>query len=165
VFVRWIQWAVFNPVGLLATTRWLVRRLPLGCGGLQFLRTHSTRSEQAERRIWAYPAEYFTAARAAFHLRYSLIPYIYTTARHCYDTAFPLNRPLYYDWPEFDEAYTYESTYMFGPSLLCSPVASSIDSTTGVATVNMWFPPGSWYHLTTGQRSAGAPGPIEAIFD
>jgi alpha-glucosidase (family GH31 glycosyl hydrolase) len=157
VFVRWIQWAVFNPVRVCLLQACLGHQVASVCVCFQFLRTHSTRSELAERRIWGYPAEYFSAARAAFHLRYSLIPYIYTTARQCYDTALPLNRPLYYDWPEFEEAYNFETTYMFGPSLLCCPVASAIDTTTGVATVHMWFPPGRWYHLFTGQRCCWHP--------
>ena len=64
----------------------------LCCGWWQYLRMHSTRSEKGERRIWTFPPKIFEAARAAFHLRYSLLSYIYTSARQAYDSAVPLNR-------------------------------------------------------------------------
>ncbi len=42
---------------------------------------------------------------ATFQLRYALQPYIYTEARRTYDTGVAFLRPLYYDWPEANEAY------------------------------------------------------------
>ena len=43
--------------------------------------------------------------RDTFHLRYAMQPYIYTEARRTYDTGVAFLRPLYYDWPEANEAY------------------------------------------------------------
>ena len=130
----------------------------------------------AERRIWAFDPEYYTIAKSMFHLRYSLLPYIYTMARVTFDTAVPLNRcsridsdcydnachhiryaadhcrPLYYHWPEHDEAYAFSNCYMFGDALLCAPISSGIDPVSAMATTNVWFPPGVWYHYFTGQK-------------
>ena len=41
-----------------------------------------------------------------FHQRYAMLPYIYTEARRTYDTGVAFLHPLYYDWPEANEAYT-----------------------------------------------------------
>ena len=59
--------------------------------------------------------------RDAIYLRYALIPYIYTMARWSYDTGVGMCRPMYYDYPEADEAYRYEGQYMFGNDILGSP--------------------------------------------
>jgi alpha-glucosidase (family GH31 glycosyl hydrolase) len=67
LYARWIQYGIFSPI----------------------LRTHTTKNTDAERRIWKFPPEIFDAMRKAFHLRYELIPYIYTmppataTTRRC----------------------------------------------------------------------------------
>ncbi len=110
LYVRWIQWAAFNPVRrdcrfhcAIVTVPPLLHLLaPLptphvvvsvrACEPRQFLRTHSTRSELGERRIGKMEPAMFAAARDAGHRRYALLPYIYTTARQCYDTGLPLNR-------------------------------------------------------------------------
>ena len=47
--------------------------------------------------------------RDAIRLRYSLSPYIYTSAREAFDTGISICRPLYYDHPEVPEAlWTYD---------------------------------------------------------
>ncbi|MBN1511304.1 MAG: DUF5110 domain-containing protein [Phycisphaerae bacterium] len=138
MYVRWIQSAVFSPT----------------------LRTHATRDPGAERRIWAFPEEYFEAAREAFHLRYSLIPYIYTAARQAYDEAVPLCRPLYYEWPEIDETYL-RSEFLFGDSLLVAHVPGPRNEISRQASRQVWIPPGEWTHWYTGETITG---PIERQF-
>ena len=138
--------------GRAAVTLACAGGIATACVRVQFLRTHSTRNAAAERRIWAFPEQFFNVARDAFHLRYALLPYIYTTARQAYDTGLPLNRPLYYEWPEHDEAYTFQNCYLFGSNLLCCPVVSAVEPASGLATVTMWFPPGIWFNWFTGKR-------------
>ncbi len=133
LYARWIQWGAFSPI----------------------LRTHTTRNPKAERRIWKFPDEVFQAARKAFHLRYELIPYIYTAARQCYDTGLPLCRPLYYDWPELDEAYEYTGEYLFGDDLLVAPVTKPANPMSGCAEVHVWLPPGEWTNWFTGRTYEG----------
>ncbi|MCK4659186.1 MAG: DUF5110 domain-containing protein [Phycisphaerae bacterium] len=133
LYARWIQWGIFSPI----------------------LRTHTTKNPKAERRIWKFPDEVFQAARQAFQLRHALIPYIYTAARQCYDTALPLCRPLYYEWPELGEAYTHPNEYLFGDDLLVAPVARSIDQISGCAEVRVWLPPGKWTNWFTGRTYTG----------
>lgn len=133
LYARWIQWGAFSPI----------------------LRTHTTKNPLAERRIWKFPAAYFDAARQAFQLRYRLIPYIYTMARKCYDEALPLCRPLYYEWPDLEEAYARKNQYLFGDDLMVAPVTEAADPSSGCAMVEAWIPPGRWIGWFTGQAIEG----------
>jgi hypothetical protein len=130
LYLRWIQYGVFSPI----------------------LRTHATNAANIERRIWQFPN--FPLMREAIELRYSLIPYIYTYARYSYDTGISLCRPMYYDYPERDEAYRYEGQYMFGNDILAAPVVRS-DKGTGSVDQTLWLPEGNWYEAATGEWLEG----------
>ncbi|NOZ62133.1 MAG: alpha-glucosidase, partial [Calditrichaeota bacterium] len=133
LYTRWIQFGVFSPV----------------------LRTHTTRNPKAERRIWAYPVDYFNVMRDAFLLRYAMIPYIYTQARKAYDTGVSLCRPMYYDYPEAEEAYQFKDQYMFGDDLLVAPITEPLDSMSMLITKKIWLPPGEWIEWFTGNILQG----------
>lgn len=141
LYTRWIQFGAFSPV----------------------LRTHSTKDPKAERRIWAYPPEYSAAMRDAFLLRYSLIPYIYTAAREAYENGVSICRPMYYDYPEAQEAYAFKQQYMFGNDMLVAPVATPIDSTSSLADKKIWLPEGKWVEWFTGKHLEG-PAAVERRF-
>ncbi len=133
LYARWIQWGALSPA----------------------LRTHTTKNPDAERRIWKFPQPVFDAARKAFHLRYELIPYLYTAARRCYDESIPLCRPLYYHWPKEEEAYRRGGQYLLGDDLLVAPVARPADALSGCASVEVWLPPGDWVNWFTGRTYRG----------
>ena len=78
--------------------------------------------------------------RATMRLRDALVPYIYTAGLHAFRTGVSLLRPMYYSWPSLDAAYSHPSQYMFGDSILVSPVVSASDNTTGLATKTVWLP-------------------------
>ena len=99
LYTRWLQFGAFSPI----------------------LRTHTTKNPDAERRIWAYPEPYSDIMRGVYHLRYALLPYIYTEARRTYDTGVAFLHPLYYDWPEAAEAYTNKNEYVFGADMIVCP--------------------------------------------
>ena len=127
-YTRWLQSGVFTPI----------------------YKTHSTKDMSMEKRFWVFP-DHFDAMRAAIRLRYDLTPYIYTAARQAYDTGISICRPLYYDWPEDDEAYVRTQEFMFGDDILATTVCEPADSVTGLAKRTMWFPEGSdWYDVSTG---------------
>jgi len=141
LYTRWIQFAIFSPV----------------------VRTHTMRNPKAERRIWAYPVDYFLVMRDAFLLRYALIPYIYTAARQAYDTGISLCRPLYYDFPENGQAYQFKDQYMFGNDMLAAPITAAIDSNDMLAKKLIWLPQGEWIEWFTGTILKG-PAQIERSF-
>ena len=141
LYTRWIQFGIFSPI----------------------LRTHTTKNPNAERRIWAYPVPYAKAMREAYLLRYALIPYIYSESRKTYDTGTAFLRPLYYDYPEADEAYAAKDQYMFGDSMMVAPVTSAMSETSQLAAKSVWLPPGEWIELTSGARLKG-PARVDRTF-
>jgi alpha-glucosidase (family GH31 glycosyl hydrolase) len=133
LYTRWVQFGAFSPI----------------------LRTHTTKNPDSERRIWAYPEPYSAVLRATFQLRYALQPYIYTEARRTYDTGVAFLRPLYYDWPEANEAYSSRDEYLFGDQMLVAPVVTAGDKTSGLATEQVWLPQGEWIECPTGKHLTG----------
>ncbi len=94
--------------------------------------------------------------RSTYHLRYALLPYVYTEARSTYDTGVAFLHPLYYDWPEADEAYTNKGEYVFGRNMIVAPVVAPGDKITGLASESVWLPPGDWLEWQTGTHLHGA---------
>ncbi|MHB1957963.1 MAG: TIM-barrel domain-containing protein [Acidobacteriaceae bacterium] len=141
LYTRWVQFGAFAPV----------------------LRTHTTKNPEAERRIWAYPEPYSSIMRSTFDLRYALVPYIYTEARRTYDTGVAFLRPLYYNWPEADQAYTSKNEYQFGKEMLVAPVATPVDAVSQLATESIWLPKGKWIEWETGRHFTG-PVQVERKF-
>jgi len=134
LYARWIQYGVLSPI----------------------LRTHTSKNPLGERRIWASSAREFRAMREAFLFRYALLPYIYTAARVTYDTALPMCRPLYYEWPDEREAYERPGEYLFGDDLLAAPVTARADHTSRASPWSVWLPPGTaWTNWSTGEAHAG----------
>jgi alpha-glucosidase len=133
LYTRWVQFGVFAPV----------------------LRTHTTKNPEAERRIWAYPEPYSATMRTDFDLRYALVPYIYTEARRTYDTGVAFLRPLYYNWPDAEQAYTSKNEYQFGKEMLVAPVTTPVDTVSQLAAESIWLPKGNWIEWETGRHFTG----------
>lgn len=130
LMLRWIQFGVFTPI----------------------FRSHATDDSRIERRIWKFPN--FPQLRDAVKLRYALFPYIYTMARETYDTGIGMCRPLYYEYPESEEAYKYEGEYFFGNDILVAPITEPApDGVT--ASKEIWFPAGRWWSASTGEFIEG----------
>jgi len=137
LYTRWVQFGAFSPI----------------------LRTHTTKNPESERRIWAYPEPYSSILRSTFQLRYAMQPYLYTEARRTYDTGIAFLRPLYYDYPEAQEAYDSKSEYLFGDQMLAAPVTAPGDKLSGLATEKVWLPKNEtesdWIEWPTGKHLPG----------
>ena len=119
LLTRWMQFGVFTPV----------------------FRTHATKDAAIERRIWTY--DNFDDLNATIKLRYAIFPYLYTMARKTYDTGIGMVRPMYYEFPEADEAYAREGQYYFGDDIIVSPVVTpAVD---GISRQEVWLPDGAWW--------------------
>ena len=126
MYTRWLQYGGFSPV----------------------MRTHSSKSGALNKEPWVFTSEYADVIRQTVRQRYEMAPYIYTMARKGYDEGIALCRPMYYDYPESPEAYSFRSQYMFGDDMLIAPVTrAAVD---GFAEVDVWLPEGRWYELHTG---------------
>ena len=133
LFTRWVEFGAFSPI----------------------LRTHTTKNPESERRIWAYPEPFSSILRSTFQLRYKMQPYLYTEARRTYETGVAFLRPLYYDWPEANEAYQSKSEYLFGDQMIVDPVVTKSDKQSGLATEKVWLPKGEWIEWPSGKHFTG----------
>lgn len=99
LFLRWVQQGIFMP-------RFCI---------------DSWRVDGSASEPWTYP-EVLPQIRDAIHLRYRLIPYLYSLCREMAEAGQPIQRPLVYAFPG-DSGCTDESfTYMLGPNLLVATV-------------------------------------------
>ena len=74
-------------------------------------------------------------------------------ARRAYDEGLSLCRPMYYEWPEAEEAYAFRNQYLFGDDILVAPITAP--GKDGYATLKVWLPEGDWYEWQTGTMLAG----------
>lgn len=127
MYVRWVQYGALSPI----------------------LRTHSNKDPSLKKELWNYRGEYYDALYNAVRLRYRLAPYIYTAARALYDTGISPCRPMYYDYPEEENAYAFSRQYMFGDEILVSPIGKPMEE--GVSHQHVWLPAGNdWFEWNTG---------------
>ncbi len=133
LYTRWLQYGVFSPL----------------------FKTHCTSSAIIERRFWAFE-DHYEYMRDAVELRYALSPYIYDMAREAYDTGVSLCRPMYYEYPEDEKAYTWKEQYFFGDNILAATVCEPLDSLSGKANRSVWLPAGNdWYDMAHKQTLKG----------
>ena len=83
-------------------------------------------------------------------LRYSLIPYIYTNARYAYDESISICRPMYYEYPESEEAYQIKNEYFFGNDIIANPITKPIGKDSLFTLQSTWLPEGKWFEWQTG---------------
>lgn len=127
LYARWLQFGVFSPI----------------------FKTHYTKNNQVYKEPWLFNYKYFTIIRNTILNRYKILPYLYTMARETYDKALPICRPMYYDYPDKNEAYEMKNEYMFGDNMLVSPITKP--SVEEISDNKVWLPSGNdWYEMSTG---------------
>ena len=132
MYTRWMQYGVFTPI----------------------FKTHSTQDANLDCRIWIFP-DHYQYLKEAIQLRYALSPYIYDAARTAYETGVSLCRPLYYYYPEKEEAYQWKEEYLFGPDILASSISTPVGAD-GTASHTVWLPSGyKWYDMAHGKLLDG----------
>ena len=103
--VRWYQGAVFQPI------RRSHNSSPVAVEIYQF----------GQKGDWAYDAlEKYT------HLRYRLLPYLYSTSWEVTSKAGSFIRPLMMDFPKDPKVLDMDTEYMFGHNFLVRPVTDSL---------------------------------------
>lgn len=135
LYLRWLQLGVFSPI----------------------LRLHSTSNDLMGKEPWRYRPDVCAAAKDWLRLRHRLIPYLYTMDARTHREGLALCEPLYYAYPEAEEAYdkTYCNGYLFGSQLLVYPITSPQKKQLGMGAVDAWIPPGRWTDLFTGAVYTG----------
>ena len=142
LYVRWFQHGAFTPL----------------------FRAHGT---NVPREVWQFgkPGEpAYEAQVAMIRLRYSLLPYIYSTAWRVTRDGYTMMRPLVMDFPHDPHAAASSDAYLFGPSILVRPVTEPMYADSlGVrenpdTRVRVWLPGGRgpqrelWFDMNDPQR-------------
>ena len=125
--LRWIETSVFLPL----------------------MRVHGYMSNTEP---WNYGSEAQKAIGRALNERYRLLPYIYSHASEIASDGSTLMRPLVFDFASDAKALDQKYEYMFGRSLLVSPVTEP-----GVTSWQTYLPvnEGGWYDYYTGRHYNG----------
>ena len=125
-YARWIEFSAFTPI----------------------FRTHGTLGEK--RQPWVYGPTAEKAAANAIRLRYQFIPYIYAYEHQDYQTGTGLVHPLIFDYPSDPNVKNDVQAWMFGDSLLVSPVVDQ-----GQTTKDIYLPQGTWIDYFKGTVYSG----------
>jgi alpha-D-xyloside xylohydrolase len=123
LYIRWAQW------GLLSSHS----------------RFHGVRG----REPYWFGDEAVEIVRRYALLRYRLLPYIWSSAQETVETARPLMRPLFMEYPDDPTCQHIERQYLLGPSLLVAPVFDED------GRVRVYLPEGGWHDFWTGEVLAG----------
>lgn len=148
LFARWIQSGAMTPFNRLHAT-----------GGVTI-----DKRKSHIRRPWEWGDTVLNSARKIMQLKYKLMPYVYTLNRNAYDSGLIMTRGMYFDYPQYSDAYKYASSqYMIGPSILVAPITNASEEVNGLkgkAFKNLWIPEGTWYDYFSGESITG---PIETM--
>lgn len=130
---RWVQFGVYSPIN----------------------RLHSSSSEFNGKEPWRYCLETERVMGDMLRERHRMIPYLYTMNYRNYSENIPLMLPMYYEWPEVQEAYEVKNQYYFGSEMIVAPITSERIRGLNVAKVRVWLPEGLWYDIHTGMMYDG----------
>ena len=147
LYTRWVELAVFHPV---------MRTHSMGSnadGATQTDKEAVAAAEETNRRDqepWSFGEPFTTYCREAIGWRYRLLPSLYTALEALHRHGTPVLVPGYMDDPT-DRRLVDRDTFRFGEHLFVDPVLKE-----GQVAKRSYLPAGTWYHLQTGERFAGA---------
>lgn len=134
LYMRWLQLGVFSPI----------------------LRLHSSEFELLGKEPWKYKSEVYKTAKEWLNFRHRLIPYLFTMNHRTHSEGIALCEPMYYSYPDCDEAYRFPNEYMFGSELLVCPITKPQNKNINLGSVKAWIPEGRWTDIFTGQAYEGS---------
>jgi alpha-D-xyloside xylohydrolase len=154
LFTRWFQYGCFLPI----------------------FRSHGT---DFRRELWNFGSEgdlFYDALVKANHLRYKLMPYIYSMAAKVWKDDSTMLRMLAFDFAQDPVAREIKDQFLFGTNLMVCPVTEPMYYETnntkieeGPKTRNIYLPMGTdWYDFWTNRYYSGgqfiaAEAPIDTI--
>jgi alpha-D-xyloside xylohydrolase len=149
LIVRWFQYGTFCPLFRLHGFR-LPRADLTGSG--------------APNEAWSFGDEAYGIIRDLLLLRERLRPYIMAQMQLAQTAGAPPMRPIFFDFPADDVAWSISDQFMFGPDLLVAPVLHQ-----GARNREVYLPAGAtWTDAWTDDVHAGgtwiaAEAPLERI--
>lgn len=144
LYVRWVQFGAFTPM----------------------MRSHGTDSPREIYQFGERGTRQFDAIEKAIRLRYSLLPYLYSTSAQVSQHAGSIMRPLLMDFAADKNTHNMTDEFMFGQNILVAPVvhAMYVSSQDGKGTEDysqvksreVYLPQGSnWADYWTGKSYPG----------
>lgn len=162
LYVRWLQYGAFTPM----------------------MRSHGTEMKREIYQFGEKGEAIYDAIQSAIELRYSLLPYIYTTSWEVTHNQDSFMRALVMDFPQDKKTWDLKDEYMFGDVILVAPVLEAqytpekivkVDEETGwnkgkergeegwpvvdfteTKSAGVYLPQGSsWYDFWTNKRFEG----------
>ncbi|MBN2806045.1 MAG: DUF5110 domain-containing protein [Prolixibacteraceae bacterium] len=140
LYTRWLQFGAFCPM----------------------MRSHGA---DAPREIFQFGEKgdlVYDAIEKYIHLRYSLLPYIYSTSWDVTANQSSMMRALVMDFADDKNALDINNEYMFGKSILVCPVTESLYTIEGkedfssIQSIEVYLPKGSdWLDFWTGEKHTG----------
>ncbi len=127
LYVRWMQYGTFQPI----------------------YRPHADKALPSEPVFWDDTTK--ALAKQAIELRYQLLPYNYTLSWENTMTGAPLMRPLFFEEPENEQLFDYDTSYLWGKDFLIAPIMNA-----GQETIEFYAPAGSsWFDFYTDESLDG----------
>ena len=129
LYLRFLQFGVFNP----------------------FNKLHCASSLMLTKEPWAYKSGTAELSREALCYRHRLIPFLHTANLRTAKEGLALVEPMYYEYPEIEDAYKARDQYFFGGSLIVAPITEH--SGQGQLTKKaVWLPEGVFTDIFTGDK-------------
>lgn len=125
LYVRWIQFGTFCTI----------------------MRSHGSGTDRAIYKFGHEGESYYDAIARAIHLRYALLPYIYSTARRVHADDLSFLRAMGIAYPADPKTHALKDQFMFGQSILVAPVIQAkaqsrqvyLPQISGSDAVNHWY--------------------------
>lgn len=148
LYVRWLEFGAFTPM----------------------MRSHGA---DAPREIYQFGqkgTKYYDAIEKYIHLRYRLLPYIYSTSWEVTAHQSSMMRALAMDFSKDKNAWDINDEYLFGKSILVSPVTMpqyvkpglngkdtvQVEDFSSIGSKETYLPAGTdWFDFWTGEKWSG----------
>lgn len=139
LLLRWIQSGIFQPRFCL----------------------NSANDDNTVTQPWMYE-ENNDHIRAAYALRYRMLPYLYSLMYEANQDGMPAMRPIFLEFPDDPACYSDENlTFMFGPAVLVANVVEK-----DARTRKVYLPAGTtWYDMNDHLRAYAGGQTIEVPVD
>ncbi len=132
LYMRCIQFGVFSPIN----------------------RLHCANHRLVSKEPLYYMNGTGLIASEFLRLRHKMIPFLYSESYNTHETGSALIEPMYYAYPDCEDAYTAHGQYLFGKNFIVAPITKKGDRN-GLATKKVWVPAGKWTDLFTGDEYVG----------
>lgn len=127
LYIRWCQFGMLSPIAMV------------------FGMDHPGYKEP-----WKYGKEALANFKQYDELRYSLLPYLYSSAYEMYRTGKPLMRALVLEYQDDLNVYNITDQYLLGNNIMVCPVTEK-----GAITRVVYLPEGKWIDYWTGKVYEG----------